>query len=145
MHLEKNVSASILGFILGEKDTTAVRSDMTHAGISPSLHMRRQTSQNVYLKPHAPYTLKRGEIPKFMRRLAATETSEARGAQKPSASSSDHSSYHTWISTSRCQKCCNQAGLLLSTYLFPGCKSRCLYCRRIPGPRGTRVYHRTLT
>ena len=52
----------------------AVQSDMTHAGISPLLHMRRQTSQNVYLKPHAPYTLKRKEIPKFMRRLAATKT-----------------------------------------------------------------------
>ena len=74
MHLERNVSALILGFILREKDTVEVRLDMEHVGINTKLHMKKQIKRNVYLKPHAPYSLKVGEIPRFMRKLSAIKT-----------------------------------------------------------------------
>ena len=32
MHCEKNVSQSLLGFFLGEKDTSAIRRDMEEVG-----------------------------------------------------------------------------------------------------------------
>ena len=74
MHLERNVSTSILGFILGKKDIVGVCANIEHAGINTKLHMKKQTKWNVYLKPHAPYSLKVGEIPRFMKKLSAIKT-----------------------------------------------------------------------
>lgn len=74
MHVEKNVSSSILGYILGDRDTVAVRKDMELAGVNPTLHMQRVGGRNVYLKPHAPYSLKPSELPKFLSTLSNIKT-----------------------------------------------------------------------
>jgi hypothetical protein len=36
MHVEKNVSANILGHVVGEKDIVSMRHDMVHANFHPN-------------------------------------------------------------------------------------------------------------
>ena len=69
MHVEKNISASILGYILGDKDNVAVRKDMEDVGIRPSLHLQRRSGGGNFIKPHAPYALRPEETASFLRRV----------------------------------------------------------------------------
>lgn len=69
MHVEKNVSASILGFLLGDKDTISVRKDMEAVGIKPSLHLQPRPGRGNYFKPHAPYVLNTSEAAQFLRSI----------------------------------------------------------------------------
>lgn len=73
MHVEKNISASILGFIMGDKDTIAVRKDMESEGINPSLHLRPRPGRDNYFKPHAPYVLNPAESAQFLRRVRSVK------------------------------------------------------------------------
>jgi hypothetical protein len=66
MHIERNVCVSILGYVLGEKDTVEVRADMQDSGVMPHLHLRQRGSSQLFLKPHAPYVLRPEEIPHFL-------------------------------------------------------------------------------
>ena len=71
MRVEKNMLASLLGFILEEKDMVVVRTNMRLAGVCPILHMRRQSTHNVYLKPHAPYALRQSKKAKFLKNMTS--------------------------------------------------------------------------
>lgn len=67
MHVEKNVAASVLGFLMGEKDTVACRKDMESIGIRPGLHIRPRPGVGNYVKPPAPYSLTPPETAKFLK------------------------------------------------------------------------------
>ena len=71
MHVEKNISASILGFILGDKDNLAVRKDLEDVGIRHDLHLRARASRGDYLKPQALYSLRPSETAIFLRRVGS--------------------------------------------------------------------------
>ena len=71
MHVEKNVSASILGFILGDKDTVAVRKDLEDVGLRPELHVRPGQGGGSFVKPQAPYSLKPNEVSRFLGKLGS--------------------------------------------------------------------------
>lgn len=74
MHVEKNVAATAVGFLLGESDTIAVRKDMQEVGVMPELHLVRQGTTSTYLKPHAPYVLLPAQKQKFLRTIRSTQT-----------------------------------------------------------------------
>jgi hypothetical protein len=57
MHIEWNICASLLGYILGEKDTIQVRADLQETGAMPYLHFRQRGPCQTYLKPYIPYVL----------------------------------------------------------------------------------------
>jgi hypothetical protein len=66
MHIERNVCASMLGYVLGERDTVQVRTDMRDVGCMPNLHLQQQNGSQTYLKPHAPYVLRPQERSAFL-------------------------------------------------------------------------------
>ena len=74
MHVEKNVSASLLGYILGEKDTVAVRKDMEQVNIKKGLHLQQRGGRGNFVKPDAPYSLRQGESIKFLQTIGAVLT-----------------------------------------------------------------------
>ena len=49
MHVEKNVAATLTGFLLGEEDTVAVRKDMQECSVMEDLHLVREGQ----ILPHA--------------------------------------------------------------------------------------------
>lgn len=57
MHIEKNVAATTMGFLLGKLDTIAVRKDAQEASVMGDIYMVRQGDSDNYLKPQAPYVL----------------------------------------------------------------------------------------
>ena len=61
MHVEKNVAATLTGFLLGEEDTVAVQKDMQECSVMEDLHLVREGDTKFYLMPHAPYVLSPGE------------------------------------------------------------------------------------
>ena len=67
MHVEKNVAASILGYVMGDRDTIDCRKDMEAIGVSPELHLRARPGRASFLKPHPPYSLSPSESSKFLR------------------------------------------------------------------------------
>lgn len=73
VHVEKNVSASILGFIMGDKDTVACRKDTEELGIVTNLHLQPRPGGGNYIKPDAPYSLKQSECDKFLRSVRSTK------------------------------------------------------------------------
>lgn len=88
MHCEKNVSQSMLGFLLGEKDTIAIRRDMEEASESsnngtnarpprqhtPELHLRPLGTSGRYFKPHAPYVLPANDRGRFINLISSIKT-----------------------------------------------------------------------
>ena len=66
MHVEKNVAASILGYLLGEKDTVAVRKDMEAVDIRRPLHLQPRPHGGVFFKPQAPYVFTSAESAQFL-------------------------------------------------------------------------------
>ena len=73
MHVEKNVSASILGYLLGERDTVSVRKDMEAAGVNEELHLRPRPGRGNYLKPHPPYSFKSEEQDAFLKQVKSVK------------------------------------------------------------------------
>jgi hypothetical protein len=73
MHIEQNVCLSMLGYLLGEKDTIAMRKDMEEASSHHRLHLRRVGTSSVFFKPQAPYVLKDIEKFRFLENLASTK------------------------------------------------------------------------
>ena len=61
MHIEKNIAATTMGFLLGELDTVAVRKDAESVGVMEGIHLVRQGDGSKYLKPHALYVLRPDE------------------------------------------------------------------------------------
>ncbi|KAG0571405.1 hypothetical protein KC19_VG009000 [Ceratodon purpureus] len=59
MHIEKNVAATAVGFLLGESDTIAVRKDMEDANCMHHLHLVRDEATSNFVKPAAPYLMTR--------------------------------------------------------------------------------------
>lgn len=74
MHVERNVCASLMGFLLGTKDVVAVRKDMETVGVMPDLHLQRTGNAGVYMKPHAPYVFREDEKVRFLRNVGSTRT-----------------------------------------------------------------------
>ena len=78
MHVERNLSANILGFLFGEKDTPAIRKDMEDAEAERSpqrwreFWLRRRPNSDVYLQPKAPYVFTEEERRHFLRLVAST-------------------------------------------------------------------------
>jgi len=68
MHVEKNIAATLTGFLLGEEDTIAVRKDLQEQGLMSDLHLVREDDSESYLMPHAPYVLR----PEEKRRVLQT-------------------------------------------------------------------------
>jgi hypothetical protein len=66
MHIERNICCSMLGYLLGEKDTLQVWADLADSGIMPSLHLRQRGTGETYLKPHAPYVLRPQQLTAFL-------------------------------------------------------------------------------
>ena len=71
MHVKKNVSRSVLGFLLDEKDTIAVWKDMEAIEIRRPLHLQPRPRRGSAFKPHAPYVLKPSESSTFMKTVKA--------------------------------------------------------------------------
>ena len=62
MHIERNICENLLKLLFGVKDTAASRRDMEEEGIREHLWIRRGPMQGAnYLKPPAPYVLKKEE------------------------------------------------------------------------------------
>jgi hypothetical protein len=74
MHCEKNFSANLIGYILGDKDTVAVRKDMQAVGVTPHLHLQATAIPGTYLMPNAPYALSASDKGSFKRLLSSTKT-----------------------------------------------------------------------
>lgn len=74
MHVEKNISASVLGYVLGDRDTVAVRKDMQSISIRERLHLQPRGRRGNYLKPHAPYSLRPEESKQFLRTIGSIQT-----------------------------------------------------------------------
>ena len=74
MHIEKNVAATLTGFLLGEEDTIAVRKDLQDQGIMQDLHLVREEDGDSYTKPHAPYVLRPGEKRRVLETISAVQT-----------------------------------------------------------------------
>ena len=91
MHCEKNVAQSMFGFILGDKDTVAVRRDMEEIGRragsdgdvseqsrrymhTPELHLQPIGDTGRYFQPQAPYALRNNERGRFIDLIASTKT-----------------------------------------------------------------------
>ena len=74
MHVEKNIATTLLGFILGEEDTIAVRKDMQEQGTMEELHVVRVGDEEHYRKPHAPYVLRPSEKMKVLRTIKSVQT-----------------------------------------------------------------------
>jgi hypothetical protein len=66
MHLERNLCASLLKFLLGTKDTAEVRKDLEEEGIRQHLWLRRSRVGPNYVKAAAPYTLNSSEKRVFL-------------------------------------------------------------------------------
>lgn len=70
MHIEKNISDSLLKFLSGDKDTPAVRRDLERRGIRPDLWLKpHQSRPDVLLKYQAPYICTSAEWQIFIGRL----------------------------------------------------------------------------
>ena len=74
MHIEKNVALTAVGYILGELDSVAVRKDAQEANVQPHLHLVLDEESNSFLKPHAPYVLRKEEKLKFLRTVSSVRT-----------------------------------------------------------------------
>ena len=88
MHCEKNVIHDLLGFILGEKDTVAIRRDMEDIGSpsspdeprdprlqhTPELHLRPIGETGRYFKPQAPYALTTADRGRFINLISSIKT-----------------------------------------------------------------------
>ena len=78
MHVERNLSANIIGFLFGEKDSPAVRKDMED--VEQDRHTQRWRefwltpagSSELYLQPRAPYVFNDQEKQQFLRLVAST-------------------------------------------------------------------------
>lgn len=68
------MSASMLGYILGEKDTVAVRKDMQQANIRQRLDLQPRGRRGNFFMPHAPYSLRPTESAKFLRTVSSVKT-----------------------------------------------------------------------
>ena len=74
MHIEKNVAATTMGFLLGENDTIAIRKDAQEQGVMPNIHLVQQGTSDTYLKPHAPYILRPDEKARVLQTIKAVRT-----------------------------------------------------------------------
>ena len=78
MHIERNVSANILGYLFGEKDTPATRKDMEDVESSrPQQRWReywlsRREGSDVFVQPRAPYVLTDEEKQQLLHLIATT-------------------------------------------------------------------------
>lgn len=68
MHVEKNVAATITGFLLGDDNTIAVQKDLQECAVMEELHLVRQGDIDNFLMPHASYVLR----PEEKRRMLET-------------------------------------------------------------------------
>lgn len=72
MHIEKNVTESLLKFISGEKDTGSVRLDLQEKGIRPHLWLKPHSNKaNAFMKYQAPYVCTGAEWKIFLSRLSS--------------------------------------------------------------------------
>lgn len=74
MHIEKNVAATAMAFVMGEADTIAVRKDMQQCGVMPHLHLQRDATTGAFIKPHAPYVLQREQKRKLLSTIKSVQT-----------------------------------------------------------------------
>ena len=74
MHMEKNVATTLLGLLLGDDDTIAVRKDLENIGARPELHLVRQGDSDSYLMPHAPYVLRAEERTRVLEVIKNVQT-----------------------------------------------------------------------
>ena len=74
MHVEKNIAATTVGFLLGEEDTIAVRKDLQDQGLMPDLHLVRQGTGSDFVMPHAPYALRPHEKQRVLRTIKSVKT-----------------------------------------------------------------------
>lgn len=74
MHVERNISASVLRHIFGEKDTAATRKDMEQVGKFPNLWLQFPLGASNYLKPPAPYVFTDSEKQEVMGLISQTRT-----------------------------------------------------------------------
>lgn len=74
MHIEKNVAASTMAFLLGESDTVNVRKDMAEAGVMQNLHLQEQDGSGGYQKPPAPYVLSEEDKVKLLEAIRSCRT-----------------------------------------------------------------------
>ena len=74
MHVEKNIAATTVGFLLGAEDTIAVRRDLQEENVMPHLHLVRQGSGDNFVMPHAPYVLRPHEKRKVLNAIKSVQT-----------------------------------------------------------------------
>ena len=74
MHIEKNVAATAMGFMMGDLDTIAVRKDMQQANVMPHLHLQRDVTTGAFVKPHAPYVLRRDKKRTLLSTIKSVQT-----------------------------------------------------------------------
>ena len=74
MHIEKNVAVTAMGFLLGDLDTVAVRKDVQEEHVMPHLHLLPDEDGATFIKPHAPYVLRREERSKLLRNIHSVRT-----------------------------------------------------------------------
>ena len=74
MHVEKNIYASVLGYIYKERDMVAVGKDMQAIGIWERLYLVSWGYWENYLKLHVPNSLQLGESAKFLTTIGAIQT-----------------------------------------------------------------------
>lgn len=74
MHIEKNVALTVMGFILGDADTIAVRKEMQQAGVMPELHLVQDCTGNAFRKPHAPYVLRKEQKRILLKTIRSVQT-----------------------------------------------------------------------
>ena len=79
MHIERNISANILGHLFGEKDTPATRKDMEDVEQSRSSQrwreywLTRGDISNLYVQPRAPYVFTDEEKQQFLNLVGKTQ------------------------------------------------------------------------
>ena len=74
MHVEKNIAATLCGFLLGDEDTVACRRDMEDQGITPELHLVHDADTDTLVKPHAPYVLRNEEKKRVLQTIKSVQT-----------------------------------------------------------------------
>ena len=74
MHIERNVATTAVGFLLGDLDTVAVRKDVQQEGVMPHLHLLPDEDGATFIKPHAPYVLRKEERTRLLRNIRSVRT-----------------------------------------------------------------------
>lgn len=80
MHIEKNISESVLKFLFGEKDTAESRKDLEEVGMRRELWLRPRANRLRVFKPHAPYVLTDAEKKIFVEEVSGIRTPTGYGS-----------------------------------------------------------------